>query len=157
MDTVELTVEALKLIQEWSRWLVGIDVAVVSGVFSFAFNRSSALEAANITIEKNNRQTYLSTRMIVMAGALLLLVSAMWASIILIGTAAVISQIAEYPGHRIFDYTIPFPFPGPLSIAMPLWIPLTMQNATFVLGLMVFLFYFGSILHDAPRNPRSDA
>jgi hypothetical protein len=151
MDKTELTVEALKLTLEWSKWLVGIDIATVAGVFSFAFKQSIGIEVANITIEKGNRRENIDTYQFVMAGALLLLLSAAWASTVLIGAADVILQVISSPGHPIFEYTVPFPFPGPISVAMPLWIPLSMQNSCFGLGMLVYLFYFGSIVREAPR------
>lgn len=155
MDSVALAFEALKFARDWATWLVGLDIATIGGLFSLLVAKERVLRRVDMTVEHNRGVDLFDGRYLLLAGVLCLATSASWAGILLAGIPDIAVRIAEYPEGSIFLHEIPFPFPGPLSIGIPLWVPMYMQNMAFAAGIFLVVIYLWAILIESAPKPES--
>ncbi len=100
-----------------------------------------------MVLQHKNLNQVFDGRYLLLAGILCLAVSITWASIILAGLPNVVLQISAASSsiEDIYALQIQFPFPSPISINIPLWFPVYMQNITFSLGTFLAFIYLWSL------------
>jgi hypothetical protein len=152
MGNEELALEALKLSRDWATWLASIAVAVIGGMFALLTAKERIFSRVEVTVQHKQDANRFDGRYLMLLGLLCLAASVGWASIGLVGMPEVGILIASNASGSIFSKTVPFPFPSPLSLNVPLWVPLYMQNITFALGMFLivvylWLAYVGTILN----------
>jgi hypothetical protein len=151
MDLLTLNFEALKLARDWSTWLVGINIAMLGGLFSLLVAKERVLSKLDMVVEHKTSNKAFDGRYLLLGGVLCLAISVSWACIFLAGLpdAAVQMSSTLQSGGSIYTLTISFPFPGPIAIGIPLWLPMFMQNSTFGLGTLLVVLYLWSLFaHD---------
>lgn len=159
MDSVTLNFEAVKLVRDWSTWLVGINIAIVGGIFSLMYVKESIITKVDMVFQHKNHNQIFDGRYLLFTGLLCLAVSITWASIILVGLPDVLLQISAASSsiEDIYALQIQFPFPSPISLKIPLWIPVFMQNTTFSSGTFLAFFYLWSLhISNDKTNVKND-
>lgn len=156
MDIITLNFEALKLVRDWSTWLVGINIAIIGGIFSLMYVKESIISKVDMVIQHKTRNRVFDGRHLLLAGVLCLGTSVGWASNILAGLPNVVLQLSVASSSSLTDIyalQIQFPFPSLIGINVPLWFPIFMQNATFSLGTFLAVIYLWSLfIHDVTTN-----